>query len=146
MLLGLFVVAAVVPLSERATGPRVGSKKFTESVVLGELVSLLGRSAGVALLVILAGMKLLESRSLRDAYAATFLSYFLVITNFLFSQTIPTGVYMFVVVVVTSSVVVVAGSAVVGGTVLSAAPAPPTPAIVVVGEAVIPITVVNIHR
>ena len=68
--------------------------------------TLLGRSAGVALLVILAGMKLLETRTLRDAYIVTFLGFFLVITNFLFSQSIPNGLYMFVVVVVLTGTMV----------------------------------------
>ena len=59
-----------------------------------------GRGAGIAMLALLAGMKLLETRTLRDAYVVCFLGYFLVITNFLFSQSIPTGLYMLVVLVV----------------------------------------------
>lgn len=38
------VACAVVPLTSRSDGPRVGSKKFTESVVLGELIAGLARS------------------------------------------------------------------------------------------------------
>ena len=60
--------------------------------------TLFGRSAGVALLAVLAGMKLMESRSLRDAYVLSSLGFFLVITNFLYSQSIVTGVYMLAVV------------------------------------------------
>ncbi len=56
--------------------------------------SIFGREAGVALLVIMLGLKLLESRTLRDAMLLTFLGYFLVITNFLYEQTIPTALYM----------------------------------------------------
>ena len=56
--------------------------------------SLVGRDAGVALLVIMLGLKLLETRTLRDAMLLIFLGYFLVITNFLHSQTIPTALYM----------------------------------------------------
>ena len=37
--------------------------------------TLLGRSAGVALLVILAGMKLLETRTVRDSYVLVFLGF-----------------------------------------------------------------------
>ncbi|NIV73815.1 MAG: DUF3488 domain-containing protein, partial [Gammaproteobacteria bacterium] len=48
--------------------------------------TLFGRDTGVALLVVLTGMKLMESRSLRDAYVLSALGYFLVITNFLYSQ------------------------------------------------------------
>ena len=56
--------------------------------------TLFGRDAGVALLVIMLTLKLLEMRTLRDAMLLIFLSYFLVITNFLYSQTIPTALYM----------------------------------------------------
>jgi transglutaminase-like putative cysteine protease len=58
--------------------------------------SLFGRDAGVALLVVMLGLKLLEMNNRRDALLLVFLSYFLVITNFLYSQTIPTALYMLV--------------------------------------------------
>ncbi|HEX6829742.1 MAG TPA: DUF3488 domain-containing protein, partial [Burkholderiales bacterium] len=53
-----------------------------------------GRNPGVAMLTVLIGLKLLETRSVRDANLVVFLSYFLVITNFLYSQTIPTAIYL----------------------------------------------------
>ncbi|MEN3353729.1 MAG: protein-glutamine gamma-glutamyltransferase [Betaproteobacteria bacterium] len=56
--------------------------------------TLFGRDAGVALLVIMLTLKLLEMRTARDAMLLIFLAYFLVITNFLYSQTIATAVYM----------------------------------------------------
>lgn len=56
--------------------------------------TIFGRDAGVTLLVIMLGLKLLETRTLRDAMLLSFLGYFLVITNFLYSQTIGTGLYM----------------------------------------------------
>ncbi|MGH8647895.1 MAG: DUF3488 domain-containing protein, partial [Burkholderiales bacterium] len=56
--------------------------------------TILGRDAGVALLVVMLGLKLLETRSLRDAMLLSFLGYFLVITHFLYSQTIGTALYM----------------------------------------------------
>ena len=56
--------------------------------------TLFGRDAGVALLVVMLTLKLLEMHSARDAMLLVFLSYFLVITNFLYSQTIPTAAYM----------------------------------------------------
>ena len=56
--------------------------------------TIFGRDAGVTLLVVMLGLKLLETRTLRDAMLASFLCYFLVITNFLYSQTIGTGLYM----------------------------------------------------
>lgn len=45
-----------------------------------------GRQFGVALLVIMSGLKLLELKSRRDLFMAVFLGFFLLITLFLFSQ------------------------------------------------------------
>jgi transglutaminase-like putative cysteine protease len=56
--------------------------------------TIFGRDAGVALLVIMLALKTLEMRTLRDAMLLIFLGYFLVITNLLYSQSIPTGIYM----------------------------------------------------
>jgi len=48
LLLALTVLAAaLVPLSEDHDGPRVGSKKFTENVILGEIVAALSNSRDV---------------------------------------------------------------------------------------------------
>jgi len=68
--------------------------------------TLLGRNAGVTLLIVLAGMKLMESRHLRDAYVLSSLGYFLVITNFLYSQSIWTGVYMLLVVMLMTATLI----------------------------------------
>ena len=62
--------------------------------------SVVGRDAGVALLVILGACKLIETVTLRDAHVTTYLACFLGITSFLFSQDVLTGAYMLVVVVV----------------------------------------------
>lgn len=70
---------------------------LTGAMVLGialQYRTVFGRDAGVALITILAAMKLLEIRSLRDAYVAVCLAFFLVITNFLYSQSIAMGIYM----------------------------------------------------
>jgi transglutaminase-like putative cysteine protease len=67
------------------------------AVVVGVFLNyraLFGREAGVALLLVMIGLKLLETRTLRDATLLIFLSYFLVLTNFLYSQTITTAFYM----------------------------------------------------
>ncbi len=72
--------------------------------------TLTGRSAGIALLVVLTGMKLLEARTLRDAFFVCFLGYFLVVAGFLFSQSIPTGVYMLAVVLVMTATLVAMSS------------------------------------
>jgi protein-glutamine gamma-glutamyltransferase len=55
---------------------------------------LFGRDAGVTLLIVMAAMKLLEMRTQREVVLAVFLGFFLVMTNFLFSQAIPLGLYL----------------------------------------------------
>lgn len=66
----------------------------------------LGREAGVELLAALLGLKLLEMRGARDYYVVTFLCYFLVVTNFFYSQTMTTALYMLFVVIVVTAVLV----------------------------------------
>ena len=56
--------------------------------------TIFGRDAGVALLVVMLTLKVLEMKTVRDGMLLIFLSYFLVVTNFLYSQTIPTALYM----------------------------------------------------
>jgi transglutaminase-like putative cysteine protease len=53
-----------------------------------------GREPGVTLLIVMAGLKLLETRTQRDVALSIYLGFFLVLTNFLFSQAIPLGIYM----------------------------------------------------
>jgi len=67
---------------------------------------LFGRSPGIVLLMLFSGLKLLEARTHRDATVVVFLCYFLVITNFLYSQSIPTGIAMGVALVVVTAALV----------------------------------------
>ena len=60
--------------------------------------SILGRDAGVALLAVMLSLKLIEIRNQRDAMIALFIGYFLVISGFLFSQSLFMGAYLFSVV------------------------------------------------
>ncbi|MGH8598244.1 MAG: DUF3488 domain-containing protein, partial [Gammaproteobacteria bacterium] len=60
----------------------------------------IGRDAGIALLTALLGLKVLELERERDYYVVSFLSYFLVVTNFFYTQSIVTALYMLAVVVV----------------------------------------------
>ncbi|MGB8339169.1 MAG: DUF3488 and DUF4129 domain-containing transglutaminase family protein [Burkholderiales bacterium] len=55
--------------------------------------TLLGRDAGVALLLIMSSLKLLEMRTRRDAMLTAFLGYFMVLTEFLYSQSMVLGAY-----------------------------------------------------
>lgn len=55
--------------------------------------TLMGRDAGVALLILLSVMKLLEIRSERDYYITIYIGMLLILTNFLYTQTLPTAFY-----------------------------------------------------
>jgi len=59
-----------------------------------EFRTLFGRQPGILLLMLFSGLKLLETRTHRDATLAAFLGYFLIITNFLYTQSIPTALTM----------------------------------------------------
>ena len=56
--------------------------------------TLSGRDAGTALLVLLAGFKILETFSGRDFYIAVFLGFFVIVTNFFYTQSIVIALYM----------------------------------------------------
>ncbi|MFT3816673.1 MAG: DUF3488 and transglutaminase-like domain-containing protein [Rubrivivax sp.] len=58
--------------------------------------TLLGREAGVILLVMLMALKTLELRARRDALVVFFLGFFLVLTNFLYSQSLAVALSMLV--------------------------------------------------
>ena len=59
-----------------------------------EYRAIFGRTPGIMLLVMFSGLKVLESRNQRDAAAVVFLTWFLAITNFLYTQSIPTALGM----------------------------------------------------
>ncbi len=58
--------------------------------------TLLGRDAGVTLIVVLLALKTLELRGRRDAFVIFFLGFFTMLTNFFFSQSLPTAAAMLV--------------------------------------------------
>ncbi|AXS80056.1 DUF3488 and transglutaminase-like domain-containing protein [Dechloromonas sp. HYN0024] len=62
--------------------------------ILIEFRTLFGRDAGVAMLVMFMTMKLLEVKSRRDAMVVVILGYFLLLTHYLYSQSIPTGLWL----------------------------------------------------
>ncbi|MFY7863479.1 transglutaminaseTgpA domain-containing protein [Roseateles sp.] len=55
--------------------------------------TLIGREAGITLLVMLMALKTLELRARRDAFVVFFLGFFLVLTNFLYSQSLFTALW-----------------------------------------------------
>ncbi|MDQ1362789.1 MAG: protein-glutamine gamma-glutamyltransferase [Pseudomonadota bacterium] len=75
--------------------------------------TLFGKAAGTAILICLLGIKLLESCSTRDYMLLIALSFFIIVTNFLFTQNIPTALFMLctVVVLVMSLITLHQGSA-----------------------------------
>lgn len=65
-----------------------------------------GRDAGIAMLALMLGLKLLETRGYRDSFVLAVLAYFLVITNFFHTQGILIALYMLgVVFVITGALV-----------------------------------------
>jgi protein-glutamine gamma-glutamyltransferase len=58
--------------------------------------TLLGRDAGVTLIAMLLALKTLELRARRDAFVVFFLGFFTMLTNFFFSQSLPTAAAMLV--------------------------------------------------
>lgn len=62
--------------------------------VLLEYRTLFGRDAGVALLALLLGVKLMEMRTRRDVFVVIFLAFFVVLTNFFYSQGIGVALLM----------------------------------------------------
>lgn len=58
--------------------------------------TLFGREAGVSMLMLLLACKLLEMHAKRDLFVVVFLSLFVILTNFLYSQSIPTALMMIV--------------------------------------------------
>lgn len=65
--------------------------------------TIFGRDSGVALLVLFLALKLLELRTQRDAMVMILLAYFLALTNFFYSQTLPTAGLMLAAVLVNSA-------------------------------------------
>lgn len=84
------------------TAQRFPSRWLVIAITIGATIAiyvshgrLLGRDAGVTLLVVMVAMKLLEMRTQREVILCVYLGFFLVMTNFLFSQSIPLGIYLF---------------------------------------------------
>lgn len=73
--------------------------------------TIFGRDAGVSLLIGMLFIKLLETRRYRDAMVMIGLSYFVILTNLLYTQSIPTSLYMILVVfIITVSLVTINSS------------------------------------
>jgi transglutaminase-like putative cysteine protease len=73
---------------------RVGLLTLTLAATYATHRTLLGRDAGVTLVVILLALKTLELRARRDAFVLFFLGFFAMLTNFFYSQSLMTAVTM----------------------------------------------------
>ena len=99
---GVFFVAIVAWRGWVAwTAARFPSRLVTATLTIAAAIAtyfqynrIVGREAGVTLLVVMTALKLLEMKTQREVVLAIYLGFFLVLTNFLFSQTIPLGIYM----------------------------------------------------
>ena len=58
--------------------------------------TLFGRDAGVALLVLFMALKPMEMRTRRDALVVVMLGFFLLLTHYFYSQSIPTGLWLLI--------------------------------------------------
>ncbi len=73
---------------------RMGLLAVTLAATLATYRTLLGRDAGVTLVVVLLALKTLELRARRDAFVIFFLGFFGMLTNFFYSQSILTAAAM----------------------------------------------------
>ena len=87
-----WLALASAPLPNRwaviaVLGIAIGLTLWTES-------TLFGKEAGVTMLVVLMALKTLELRARRDAMVVLLLGFFLVLTNFLYDQSLPVALAM----------------------------------------------------
>ena len=74
----------------------LGLLALTVGATLFSHKTLLGRDAGVTLIVVLLALKMLELRARRDAFVVFFLGFFTLLTNFFYSQSLLTAGAMLV--------------------------------------------------
>ncbi|SFJ89081.1 transglutaminase TgpA family protein [Methylophaga sulfidovorans] len=76
-----------------------GTALLTIVMLIAQFGLTIGRDAGAALLTMMLAFKVVEIRSLRDYYLSCFLGFFVVITNFFYSQSVFMVMLMLVVVI-----------------------------------------------
>jgi protein-glutamine gamma-glutamyltransferase len=74
----------------------LGLLVVTLAATLATHRTVLGRDAGVTLIVVLLALKTLELRAKRDAFVIFFLGFFTMLTNFFFSQSLATAAAMLI--------------------------------------------------
>ena len=73
---------------------RLGLLALAVAATLFSYKTLLGRDAGVTMVLVLLALKTLELRARRDAFVVFFLSFFLMLTQFFYSQSLLTAAAM----------------------------------------------------
>jgi len=94
---GLYAWRTQIALSRAAMPSRwlvLAVAALSLAAVYFEYRTLVGRTSGIVLLVLFSGLKLLEMRTHRDGAVLAFLCYFLIVTNLLYTQSIPTAALM----------------------------------------------------
>ena len=94
---GLYAWRTQIALSRAAMPSRwlvLAVAALSLAAVYFEYRTLFGRTSGIVLLVLFSGLKLLEMRTHRDGAVLAFLCYFLIVTNLLYTQSIPTAALM----------------------------------------------------
>jgi transglutaminase-like putative cysteine protease len=74
--------------------PLTGVLLLAAALTLWSHRTLLGKDAGITMLVVLMALKTLELRARRDAMVVFFLGFFIVLTNFLYSQSLAVAAAM----------------------------------------------------
>lgn len=74
--------------------------------ILFQYRTIFGQDPGIALLVLLMSLKLMELRSARDAVVVVTLGYFLLLTHYLEAETIPVGLWMLLAMLVTTATLI----------------------------------------
>ncbi len=90
---------AGLALGGRSLPPRwllVALLVLAVAATLASFRTILGREAGVTLIAMLLALKTLELRARRDAMVIFFLGFFTMLSNFFFSQSMPTAIAMLV--------------------------------------------------
>src|SRR5712664_3023047 len=105
----LLVWRAALALRSRALPARWLLLLLTLASATGVFFSyrtIMGRDPGVTLLVLLLFLKLMETRERRDVFVVAFLVYFVALSNFFYSQSIPTAALMLLTVFITTATLV----------------------------------------
>lgn len=74
--------------------------------VIAEYRTIFGQDAGVALLVVLMSLKLLEIRGRRDAVVIVMLGYFLLLTHYFYTENIPAGIWMLIAMIIATATLI----------------------------------------